>query len=57
MINFNRAPDKRVSYRGTGIFLHVRGSGATGGCVGVTAAQMRTVLAYLKSGDRITIAR
>jgi L,D-peptidoglycan transpeptidase YkuD (ErfK/YbiS/YcfS/YnhG family) len=57
VINFNRAPDKRKTYRGTGIFLHVKGSGATGGCVGVTAGQMRTVLAYLKSGDRITIAK
>ena len=57
VINFNRAPDNRKTYRGTGIFLHVKGSGATGGCVGVTKAQMRTIMAYLKSGDRITIAR
>jgi len=57
VINFNRTPDKRVRYRGTGIFLHVKGSGATGGCVAVTARQLRTVLAYLKPGDRITIAR
>ncbi|HEX8487116.1 MAG TPA: L,D-transpeptidase family protein [Propionibacteriaceae bacterium] len=57
VINFNRAPDNRKAYRGTGIFLHVKGSGATGGCVGVTKAQMRTIMAYLKPGDRITIAR
>lgn len=57
VINFNRAPDTRKAYRGTGIFLHVKGSGATGGCVGVTADQLRKVMAYLKSGDRITIAR
>jgi L,D-peptidoglycan transpeptidase YkuD (ErfK/YbiS/YcfS/YnhG family) len=57
VINFNRAPDKRVAYRGTGIFLHVKGSGATGGCVGVSKAQMRKIMAYLQSGDRITIAR
>jgi len=57
VINFNRAPDTKKTYRGTGIFLHVKGSGATGGCVGVTAAQMRTVLAYLHSGDKITIAK
>jgi L,D-peptidoglycan transpeptidase YkuD (ErfK/YbiS/YcfS/YnhG family) len=57
VINFNRAPDDRKAYRGTGIFLHVKGSGATGGCVGVTKAQMRTIMAYLKPGDRITIAR
>jgi L,D-peptidoglycan transpeptidase YkuD (ErfK/YbiS/YcfS/YnhG family) len=56
VINFNRAPDTRKAYRGTGIFLHVKGSGATGGCVGVTSHQMRVVMAYLKSGDRITIA-
>jgi L,D-peptidoglycan transpeptidase YkuD (ErfK/YbiS/YcfS/YnhG family) len=57
VINFNRAPDTKKAYRGTGIFLHVKGSGATGGCVAVRAHQMRVVLAYLKSGDRITIAR
>ncbi len=57
VINFNRAPDYRKTYRGTGIFLHVKGSGATGGCVGISKHQMLVVLAYLKLGDRITIAR
>ena len=57
VIDFNRAPDYRKAYRGSGIFLHVRGAGATAGCVAVTAGQMRTVLAHLKPGDRITIAR
>jgi len=57
VINFNRAPDTRKAYRGTGIFLHVKGSGATAGCVGVTSHQMRVVMAYLKSGDKITIAK
>ncbi len=57
VINFNRAPDTKRAYRGTGIFLHVKSSGATGGCVGVTKSQMRIVMAYLKSGDRITIAK
>ena len=57
VINFNRAPDYRKRYRGTGIFLHVKGSGATGGCVGVTKDQMKTVLAYLRPGDKITIAK
>jgi L,D-peptidoglycan transpeptidase YkuD (ErfK/YbiS/YcfS/YnhG family) len=57
VINFNRAPDYRKAYRGTGIFLHVKSSGATGGCVGVTAKQMRIVLAHLVPGDKITIAR
>lgn len=57
VINFNRWPQPRVHYRGSGIFLHVSSRGATAGCVAITAAQLRTVLAYLKSGDRITIAR
>lgn len=57
VIDFNRAPDTQKAYRGTGIFLHVKGSGATAGCIAVTASQMRVVLAYLKRGDRITIAR
>jgi len=57
VINFNRAPDKKKAYRGTGIFLHVKGSGATAGCVSVSKAQMRTVLAFLKPGDRITISK
>jgi L,D-peptidoglycan transpeptidase YkuD (ErfK/YbiS/YcfS/YnhG family) len=57
VINFNRSPDYRKAYRGTGIFLHVKSSGATGGCVGVTAKQMRIVLAHLVPGDKITIAR
>lgn len=57
VINFNREPDYRKRYRGTGIFLHVKGSGATGGCVGVTKSQMKTVLAYLRPGDKITIAK
>ena len=57
MINFNRAPDLRKRYRGYGIFLHVKGSGATAGCVGITRSQMRTVLASLQPGDTIKIAR
>jgi L,D-peptidoglycan transpeptidase YkuD (ErfK/YbiS/YcfS/YnhG family) len=57
VINFNRAPEKTVPGHGFAIFLHVKSSGATGGCVGVTAGQMRTVMAYLMPGDKITIAR
>jgi len=57
VINFNRAPDAKEAYRGTGIFLHVKSSGPTGGCVGITKSQMKKVMAYLKPGDRITIAR
>jgi L,D-peptidoglycan transpeptidase YkuD (ErfK/YbiS/YcfS/YnhG family) len=57
VINFNRAPEATVPGRGFAIFLHVKSSGATGGCVGVTAGQMRTVMAYLLPGDKITIHR
>lgn len=57
VINFNRAPDYRKAHRGAGIFLHVKGSGATAGCVSVTQSQLLTVLAYLHSGDKITITR
>lgn len=55
VINFNRAPDYQQAYRGAGIFLHVKGSGPTAGCVGITLAQMRTVLQNLRPGDRIVI--
>lgn len=54
VINFNRPPHA-VRYRGAGIFLHVKGDGATAGCVGITKKQMRTVMAYMKPGDKITI--
>ena len=57
VINFNRPPDTRVIGRGSGIFLHVKGSGATAGCVGITKDQMKIVMAYLRPNDRITIAR
>lgn len=57
VINFNRAPQATKRYRGSGIFLHVKGSGATAGCVAITSGQMKTVMRYLESGDRITIAR
>ena len=56
VINFNRPPDRRRAYRGYGIFLHVK-DGHTAGCVGITKRQMRTVLAYLTPGDKITIGR
>ncbi len=58
VINFNRAPDKRVRKRGSGIFLHVNsGRGPTAGCVSITKAQLVTILSQLQSGDRITIVR
>jgi L,D-peptidoglycan transpeptidase YkuD (ErfK/YbiS/YcfS/YnhG family) len=55
VINFNRAPERTVIGRGSGIFLHVNGKGATAGCVSITEAKLRTLLSYLRPGDRITI--
>ena len=40
-----------------GIFLHVKNSGATAGCIGITDDQMVLVLRYLRPGDKITIRR
>lgn len=54
VINYNRPPGA-VRYRGAGIFLHVKGSGATAGCVSVSRKNMRIALAYLRSGDKIVI--
>lgn len=56
VIDFNRAPDRTVIGRGSGIFLHVNGTGATAGCVSMTKAHLRTLLSYLQPGDRITIS-
>lgn len=56
VINFNRPPDARILYRGSGIFFHVRGSGATGGCIGISAAEVVTMLRNIKPGDAVTIA-
>lgn len=53
VINFNR-PDP-VRHRGAGIFLHVNGDGPTAGCVSISRKHLRTVLAYLRSGDKIVI--
>ena len=57
VINFNRAPDQQRAYRGFGIFLHVKESRGTAGCVGITKKQMELVLRYLRPGDKITISR
>lgn len=57
VINFNRTPDRQVTKRGSGIFLHINGSGATAGCVSVRKERVRTMLSYLRPGDRITIVR
>ena len=43
--SFNRGQVRR---RGAGIFLHVNGSGATGGCVSVPRAFMRSMMVRLK---------
>ncbi len=55
VVNFNRAPDSRVPHRGAGVFLHVRGSGATAGCVAVSSTEMVTMLRLMRPGDTITI--
>jgi len=47
VIDFNRPP-KAVRYRGSGIFLHVNGSGATAGCVSVPRPLQRRVLSWLR---------
>jgi L,D-peptidoglycan transpeptidase YkuD (ErfK/YbiS/YcfS/YnhG family) len=57
VVNFNRPPDRRVRYRGFAIFLHVKNGRHTAGCIGISAAQMRQVLRYLRPGDKITIRR
>ena len=54
VIGFNtRNP---VRYRGAGIFLHVNGTGATAGCVGVPRWFMRTTMHRLRPGHRPVIA-
>lgn len=54
VINFNRY---KVRNRGAGIFLHIKGDGATAGCVAISRKNMKKVLAYLRSGDKIVIKR
>ncbi len=58
VINFNRAPDRQVAKRGSGIFLHVNsGKGATAGCVSIGKPKLRLLMSYLQPHDRITIVR
>ncbi len=58
VINFNRAPDQRIRWRGSGIFLHVNsGRGATAGCVSIGKAKLRLLMSYLQPNDRISIVR
>ncbi|WP_030783118.1 L,D-transpeptidase family protein [Streptomyces sp. NRRL S-920] len=45
-----------VRGRGAGIFLHVHGSGATAGCVSVSARAMRQILRWARPGLRPHIA-
>ncbi|MFY0408618.1 L,D-transpeptidase family protein [Solicola sp. PLA-1-18] len=57
VIDFNRPVAKRK--KGSGIFLHVNGRGATGGCVSVPKAFMRDMMELLdpKYAPRIAIGR
>ncbi len=55
VVNFNRAPDTKVPYRGAGIFVHVR-TGATAGCIATSATNVVTMLRTMRPGDTITIA-
>ena len=58
VINFNRAPDRQVRKRGSGIFLHANsGKGATAGCVSIGKPKLRLLMSYLQPRDRITIVR
>lgn len=57
VVNFNRSPDVQVAGRGAGIFVHVKGSGATAGCIGIAESQVRAMLIRIRPGDRITIVR
>jgi L,D-peptidoglycan transpeptidase YkuD (ErfK/YbiS/YcfS/YnhG family) len=54
VIDFNYA--KPVKGRGAGIFLHVNGSGATAGCVSVSADAMARITAWLSPAARPHIA-
>jgi L,D-peptidoglycan transpeptidase YkuD (ErfK/YbiS/YcfS/YnhG family) len=54
VINYNRPPHA-VRYRGAGIFLHVKGHGATAGCVSISRKHMRIALAYIRKSDKIVI--
>lgn len=51
--SFNR---KQVRHRGSGIFLHVNGSGATGGCVSAPRRFIRKVMVRLDPDRRPVIA-
>lgn len=49
VVDFNT---QQVRWRGSAIFLHVNGTGATAGCVSVTRTQLAWLLRWLKPGKR-----
>lgn len=53
VIGFNEG---QVRHRGSGIFLHVNGSGATAGCVSAPRWFIRSLMARLDPGHRPVIA-
>ncbi|MBW9207873.1 L,D-transpeptidase family protein [Mumia sp. zg.B17] len=53
VVDFNRPPNA-VRYRGSGIFLHANGTGATAGCVSAPASFIRFVLKWLRA-DRVPL--
>ncbi|MFJ8635478.1 L,D-transpeptidase [Streptomyces sp. NPDC093568] len=54
VIGFNY--ERPVKRRGAGIFLHVKGRGATAGCVSVPADAMKRILTWAEPGRRPHIA-
>ncbi|MER6978499.1 L,D-transpeptidase family protein [Streptomyces carpinensis] len=54
VVNFNRWP--ATPGRGAGIFLHVKGSGATAGCVSVPRATMDQIMGWIQPGAHPRIA-
>ncbi|MET9969380.1 L,D-transpeptidase family protein [Streptomyces sp. NPDC006356] len=54
VIGFNY--DRPVKGRGAGIFLHVKGRGATAGCVSVSRDAMRRILTWAEPGRKPHIA-
>ncbi|MCF1594444.1 L,D-transpeptidase family protein [Streptomyces muensis] len=54
VIGFNY--DRPVKGRGAGIFLHVKGRGATAGCVSVSRKAMRRILTWADPGRKPHIA-
>ncbi|MEV8097714.1 L,D-transpeptidase family protein [Kitasatospora sp. NPDC085879] len=54
VINFNRWP--AVPWRGSGIFLHVNGAGATAGCVSVPRPVMDQIMHWIDPSKNPKIA-